>query len=82
MLPFLPATGGLFSAKLGIIALLILTVFFAYRTYYRRMCDEEFVADRYAAEVMRRCYRTRDPGALLQNLFSDLLAGPTASLRV
>lgn len=68
----LQATGGLFAAKIGIIALLVLTVFFAYRAYYRRICDEEFIADRYAAEAMRRCYRIRDPGTLLQNFFSGV----------
>lgn len=56
-----------------LIALLLLTAFFAYRTYYHRMCDEEFTADRYAADAMRCCYRVRDPGALLQNLLSALV---------
>ena len=71
--PFLQE-GGLPVTKLGLIALLLLTVFFSYRTYYHRMYDEEFAADRYAADAMRHCYRIRDPGALLQNLLSDLLA--------
>lgn len=81
VLPPLQAAAGLFAAKLGAIALLVLAIFVAYRTYYRRMCDEEFTADRYAAEAMRGCYRIRDPGALLQSLFSDLPAGPSASRR-
>lgn len=71
--PFLQE-GGLPVTKLGLIALLLLTVFFSYRTYYHCMYDEEFAADRYAADAMRHCYRIRDPGALLQNLLSDLLA--------
>ena len=70
--------GGLPVAKPVFVALLLLTVFFAYRTYYRRMDDEEFTADRYAADAMRRCYRTRDPGTLLQNLLSGLLAGESS----
>jgi Zn-dependent protease with chaperone function len=64
--------GGLPVAKAAFIALLLPTVFFAYRTYYCRMYDEEFTADRYAADAMRHCYRIRDPGALLQNLLSGL----------
>jgi Zn-dependent protease with chaperone function len=73
ILSLLPATGiGLVAAKLGAVALLVLTIFFAYRTYYRRICDEEFIADRYAAVAMKRCYRLRDPGTLLQNLLSSI----------
>jgi len=71
--------GALPLAKLVFVALILLTVFFSYRTYYRRMDDEEFTADRYAADAMRNCYRTRDPGALLQNLLFSLRRG--ASLR-
>ncbi|BBL68526.1 M48 family metalloprotease [Methanoculleus chikugoensis] len=71
---------GLPVAKPVFVALLLLTAFFAYRTYYRRMDDEEFIADRYAADAMRCCYRVRDPGALLQSLLSGLMAG-TASPR-
>ena len=73
--------GGSGGTKFVFIALLLLTVFFAYRTYYCRMCDEEFTADRYAADAMRCCYRTRDPGALLQNLLSGLLAGTSTPRR-
>jgi Zn-dependent protease with chaperone function len=73
ILSLLPAAGiGLVAAKLGAVALLVLTIVFAYRAYYRRICDEEFIADRYAAEAMKRCYRLRDPGALLQNLLSSI----------
>lgn len=71
--------GALPLAKPVFVVLLLLTVFFAYRTYYRCMDDEEFTADHYAADAMRRCYRTRDPGALLQNLLFGLRRG--ASLR-
>ncbi|WP_231476610.1 M48 family metalloprotease [Methanoculleus sp. MH98A] len=73
--------GGSPAAKPVFIALLLLTAFFAYRTYYHRMCDEEFVADRYAADAMRCCYRVRDPGVLLQNLLSCPLAGASSSHR-
>ncbi len=73
--------GGLPVTKLVFIALLLLTVFFAYRTYYCRMYDEEFTADRYAADAMRYCYRIGDPGALLQNLLSGLTAGASAPRR-
>ncbi len=73
--------GGLPAAKLVFITLLLPTVFLAYRTYYCRMYDEEFTADRYAADAMRCCYRIRDPGALLQNLLSGLLAGTSAPRR-
>ncbi|MDD4568196.1 MAG: M48 family metalloprotease [Methanoculleus chikugoensis] len=66
---------GLPVVKPVFVALLLLTAFFAYRTYYRRMDDEEFIADRYAADAMRCCYRVRDPGALLQDLLSGLIAG-------
>lgn len=69
--------GALPLAKLVFAALILLTVLFAYRTYYRRMDDEEFTADRYAADAMRNCYRTRDPGALLQNLLFGLRRGPS-----
>jgi Zn-dependent protease with chaperone function len=72
---------GLPVTKLSFIALLLLTVFFAYRTYYCRMYDEEFTADRYAADAMRCCYRIRDPGALLQNLLSGLTSGASAPPR-
>ncbi|MCK9276690.1 MAG: M48 family metalloprotease [Methanoculleus sp.] len=78
VLPSLQA-GGLPIAKLASIALLLLTVVFAYRAYYRRAYDEEFTADRYAAEVMKLCYRVRDPGALLQNLLSGLRTAASAS---
>lgn len=71
--------GGLPVVRLASAALLIVAVFFAYRTYHRCMCDEEFVADRYAAEAMKRCYRVGDPGALLQNLLSGLRAGTSAA---
>ncbi|MCT8337246.1 hypothetical protein FKB36_06995 [Methanoculleus sp. Afa-1] len=71
--------GALPLAKPVFVVLLLLTVFFAYRTYYRCMDNEEFTADHYAADAMRRCYRTRDPGALLQNLLFGLRRG--ASLR-
>lgn len=73
--------GGLPAAKPAFIALLLLTAFFAYRTYYHRMCDEEFVADRYAADAMRCCYRIRDPGVLLQNLLSGMAAGTSSPRR-
>lgn len=73
--------GSLPGAKPAFIALLLLTAFFAYQTYYHRMCDEEFVADRYAADAMRCCYRVGDPGDLLQNLLSGLLAGASSSRR-
>ncbi|KLK87866.1 hypothetical protein SZ63_09235 [Methanoculleus sediminis] len=73
--------GDLPGAKPAFIALLLLTAFFAYRTYYHRMCDEEFVADRYAADAMRCCYRVRDPGDLLQNLLPGLLAGASSPRR-
>jgi Zn-dependent protease with chaperone function len=76
--PFLQ-TEGLPVTKPILIALLLLIAFFAYRTYYHRMCDEEFTADRYAADAMRRCYRVRDPGALLQNLLSALIPGAPVS---
>jgi len=80
VLPYLQVTG-LPIVKLAFLLPLLLLVFFAYRAYYCRMCDEEFTADRYAADAMRRCYRTRDPGALLQNILSGLLAGVPASRR-
>ena len=80
VLPYLQAAG-LPVAKVAFVVPLLLTVFFAYQTYYRRMCDEEFTADRYAADAMRRCYRTRDPGALLQNLLSGLRAGVSTPRR-
>ncbi|MDV2482552.1 M48 family metalloprotease [Methanoculleus sp. Wushi-C6] len=80
-LSLLQTTGGLLAAKLGLIVLLVLTAFVAYRAYYRRMCDEEFIADRYAAEAMRRCYRIRDPAALLQNLFAGLPGRAPSSCR-
>lgn len=64
--------GGFPATKLALITFLLLATFFAYRVYYRRMYDEEFAADRYAADAMRRCYRVRDPDALLQNLLSGL----------
>ena len=73
--------GSLPGAKPIIITLLLLTAFFAYRAYYHRMYDEEFTADRYAADAMRCCYRIRDPGALLQNLLSGLRAGAAAPRR-
>lgn len=76
----LPAEG-LPAAKPILVVLLLLTAFFAYRTYYRRICDEEFIADRYAADAMRCCYRVRDPGALLQNLLSGLAAGTSSTRR-
>lgn len=86
LLLHLPSIDALFpgllpAAKIVSITVILLAVFFSYRAYYRRMCDEEFTADRYAAEAMRRCYRIRDPGTLLQNLLSDLVAGRLASSR-
>lgn len=80
VLSYLQATN-LPVAKVAFIVPLLLTVFFAYRTYYCRMCDEEFTADRYAADALRRCYRIRDPGALLQNILSGLRAGVSGSRR-
>lgn len=74
-------TEGLTSAKPAFLALLLLATFFAYQTYYHRMCNEEFIADRYAADALRRCYRVRDPGTLLQNLLSNLLAGAPSRRR-
>ena len=76
VLPFLQA-GGL-PVRLASIALLAVTVLFTYVIYCRRMCDEEFAADRYAAEAMRRCYGVKDPGSLLQNLLSALRTGAPA----
>ncbi|MDD4252903.1 M48 family metalloprotease [Methanoculleus horonobensis] len=73
--------GGLPAAKPVFIALLLLIAFLAYRTYYHRMCDEEFIADRYAADAMRCCYRVRDPGTLLQNVLSGLLTGASSPHR-
>ncbi|WP_332450625.1 M48 family metalloprotease [Methanoculleus sp.] len=80
VVPYLQAAG-LPVVKVAFVLPLLLVVFFAYRTYYRRMCDEEFTADRYAADAMRRCYRTRDPGALLQEFLSGLRTGVSASGR-
>lgn len=75
ILPSLQA--GTFPAvKIALVAALALTSLLGYRAYYRRMYDEEFTADQYAAEVMRRHYRIRDPGALLQTLLSGLRAVP------
>ena len=70
VLPFLQAGGPL--VRFASIALLAVTVFSIYRIYCRRMCDEEFAADRYAAEAMRCCYGVKDPGSLLQNLLTGL----------
>lgn len=79
VLPPLQAAGGSLVVRVASIAFLLLTIFFTYRAYYRHMYDEEFIADRYAAEAMLRCYQIRDPGALLQNLLSELRAGAAAS---
>ena len=73
--------GGLLIAKISLIVSLVLGVLFGYRAYYRRMYDEEFIADRYAADAMRRCYQIRDPGSLLQGLLSSLRSGALASRR-
>lgn len=62
--------GGFPATKLALIVPLLLATLFTYRVYYRRMYDEEFAADRYAADAMRRCYRIGDPGVLLQSLLS------------
>jgi len=78
--PFLQV-GGLPVGKVASIVLLLLVVLFGYQAYYRRMYDEEFIADWYAADAMRRCYQIRDPGAILQNLLSGLRAGAAASRR-
>lgn len=75
ILPFLQI-GTFPTVKIALVAALALTSLLGYRAYYRRMYDEEFTADRYAAEVMRRHYRIRDPGALLQTLLSGLRAVP------
>ena len=82
LLPPLQGAGGLPIVKVASIAFLLLTAVFTYRTYYRQMYDEEFTADQYAAEAMRRCYQIRDPGTLLLNLLSDLRAGAAASRRI
>lgn len=71
--------GGLLATKLALIVPLLLATLFAYQVYYRRMYDEEFAADRYAADAMGRCYQVRDPGILLQNLLSSLHTGAAAS---
>ena len=78
--PFLQV-GGLPVGKVASIVLLLLVVFFGYRAYYRRMYDEEFIADRYAADALRRCYQIRDPGTILQNLLSSLRAGAASARR-
>lgn len=77
--PLQAAAGGSLTLKVTSVALLLLVTALSYRAYYRQMYTEEFTADRYAAEVMRRCYQIRDPGTLLQNLFSDLKGGMAAS---
>ena len=78
--PFLQV-GGLPVGKVAFIAFLLLVVLFGYRAYYRRMYDEEFIADRYAADALRRCYQIRDAGTILQSLLSGLRAGAAASRR-
>lgn len=43
-----------------------------YRIFYRRMYEEEFVADRYAAEILQRHYNIGHPSRLLQSILTGI----------
>jgi Zn-dependent protease with chaperone function len=76
ILSSLPA-GGLTVAKISLI-IALLTVPVTYSRYYRSMYDEEFGADRFAAEAMRQYYKVTKPSALLSALLAGLWTDESA----
>ncbi len=56
------------GAVLGVSAAALL----CYHTFYRRMYDEEFVADRYAAETLKTHYNVSHPSRLLRSILTGI----------
>ncbi|RXE57448.1 hypothetical protein ABH15_02530 [Methanoculleus taiwanensis] len=61
--------------KVLLIAATLAVMLLIYRLFYRRMYDEEFTADRYAAGVMKAHYHIHEPSRLLLGILTDISAG-------
>ena len=71
--PF-PETEGLPFIGMILIVFLVLTALLGHWAYYSLMYGEEFAADQYAAEIMRRCYGISEPEMILNDFLISLQA--------
>ncbi len=65
---------GQVPTKALIISAALAVMLLIYRIFYRRMYDEEFTADRYAAEIMKTQYNIHEPSLLLLGILTDIAA--------